>query len=219
MKVAVIIPAAGASKRFGRKGKKVFERVKDRPVFIRSIELFVNRDDVCQVRLVVAEEDLETFKTRYAANLGFMGVNLVTGGRERTDSVRNALEGVAEEADFICIHDAVRPCVSELWIDEVFAAAERPGQRRRRDERPRGPLGGPDAAGLRQGHPAAGVRRRQRLGHRRRGAGRGDRPAGDRGAGRPAEHKDNDQVGPEAGGGGGGLAAPPQAQGPRRAVR
>jgi len=127
MKVAVIIPAAGASKRFGRKGKKVFERVKDRPVFIRSIELFVNRDDVCQVRLVVAEEDLETFKTRYAANLGFMGVNLVTGGRERTDSVRNALEGVAEEADFICIHDAVRPCVSELWIDEVFAAAERTG--------------------------------------------------------------------------------------------
>ena len=127
MKVAVIIPAAGASKRFGRKGKKVFERLKDRPVFIRSIELFVNRDDVCQVRLVVAEEDLETFKTRYAANLGFMGVNLVTGGAERTDSVRNALEGVAEEADFICVHDAVRPCVSELWIDEVFAAAERTG--------------------------------------------------------------------------------------------
>jgi len=127
MKVAVIIPAAGASKRFGRKGKKVFERLKDRPVFIRSIELFVNRDDVCQVRLVVAEEDLENFKTRYAANLGFMGVNLVTGGAERTDSVRNALDGVAEEADFICVHDAVRPCVSELWIDDVFAAAAKTG--------------------------------------------------------------------------------------------
>ena len=127
MKVAVIIPAAGASKRFGRKGKKIFERLKDRPVFIRSIELFVNRDDVCQVRLVVAEEDLENFKTRYAANLGFMGVNVVTGGAERTDSVRNALEGVAEEADFICVHDAVRPCVSELWIDDVFAAAAKTG--------------------------------------------------------------------------------------------
>ena len=127
MKVAVIIPAAGASKRFARKGKKVFERLKGRPVFIRSVELFVNRDDVCQVRLVVAEEDLETVKTRYAANLGFMGVNLVTGGRERTDSVRNALDGVAEEADFICVHDAVRPCVSELWIDAVFAAAGKTG--------------------------------------------------------------------------------------------
>ena len=127
MKVAVIIPAAGASKRFARKGKKVFERLKGRPVFIRSVELFVNRDDVCQVRLVVAEEDLETVKTRYAASLGFMGVNLLTGGPERTDSVRNALDGVAEEADFVCVHDAVRPCVSELWIDEVFAAAGKTG--------------------------------------------------------------------------------------------
>ena len=34
---------------------------------------------------------------------------------------------MAEEADFICVHDAVRPCVSELWIDDVFAAAAKTG--------------------------------------------------------------------------------------------
>lgn len=127
MKVSVIIPAAGASKRFGGKTKKIFERLKGRPVFIRAIELFVNRDDVCEVQLVAAEEDMETLRTQYAANLGFMGVKLTVGGAERTDSVRNALAKVDPEADCVCVHDAVRPCVSSLWIDEVFAAASKTG--------------------------------------------------------------------------------------------
>jgi 2-C-methyl-D-erythritol 4-phosphate cytidylyltransferase len=127
MKVSVIIPAAGASSRFGGRTKKIFERLKDRPVFVRSIELFVNRSDVCQVQVVVAEEDMETMRERYAANIGFMGATVAVGGATRTESVRNALEKVRDEADFVCVHDAVRPCVSQLWIDEVFAAAERTG--------------------------------------------------------------------------------------------
>lgn len=127
MKVGVIIPAAGASTRFGGKTKKIFERLKDRPVFIRSIELFVNRDDVVGVQLVAAAEDMETLKTRYAAHLGFMGVKLVEGGADRTASVRNALASLPAEADYVCVHDAVRPCVSSLWIDAVFAEAAKTG--------------------------------------------------------------------------------------------
>jgi 2-C-methyl-D-erythritol 4-phosphate cytidylyltransferase len=127
VKVSVIIPAAGASERFGGRTKKIFERLKDRPVFVRSIELFVNRGDVCQLQLVVAAEDMETMKERYAANIGFMGVQVVVGGASRTDSVRNALAKVCDEAEFVCVHDAVRPCVSPLWVDEVFAAAEKTG--------------------------------------------------------------------------------------------
>ncbi len=127
MRVSVIIPAAGASKRFGRKTKKIFERIKGQPVFIRAIELFVNRTDVCEVHLVVAEEDKEEMRTRYAANIGFMGVKLVVGGAARTDSVRNALAKVSDKAEYVCVHDAARPCVSQLWIDDVFAAAEKFG--------------------------------------------------------------------------------------------
>ena len=127
MKVSVIIPAAGASQRFGGKTKKIFERIKDRPIFVRSIELFVNREDVCQIMLVVAPADLETMKERYAANIGFMGVQMVTGGADRTESVRNALAQVSAEAEYVCVHDAVRPCVSPLWIDAVFAAAAKGG--------------------------------------------------------------------------------------------
>ncbi len=126
-KAAVIIPAAGAGKRFGGDVKKPFARIDDRPVFIRSVELFINRDDVCQTILTVAPEDYDVVKEKYQANLMFMDIKLVKGGAERCHSVRAALEHVAEEADLICVHDAVRPCVRPEQIDKVFEEATKSG--------------------------------------------------------------------------------------------
>ena len=126
-KVSVIIPAAGAGKRFGSKGNKIFERLRGQPIFIRTVEAFTSRGDVCQVQLVVSDEDMPEMKTRYGANLGFMGVSIVAGGPARTQSVRNALAGVDASADLVAVHDAVRPCIAQPWIDAVFAAAERTG--------------------------------------------------------------------------------------------
>ena len=126
-KVAVVIPAAGAGERFGGTVKKPFAQIDNRPIFIRSIELFINRPDVCQVVLTVAPDDHDVVKEKYAANLMFMGIKLVKGGPQRFDSVRLALEHLDEAADLVCIHDAVRPCVLDTWIDQVFKQAEKIG--------------------------------------------------------------------------------------------
>lgn len=126
-KVAVIVPAAGAGKRFGGKMNKIFQKINDQPVFIRTLEAFTSRADVCHVQLVVSEEDMPYLKERYGGNMGFMGVKVVLGGASRSQSVRNALASVPDEADLICIHDAVRPCISAIWIDAVFKEAEKSG--------------------------------------------------------------------------------------------
>lgn len=126
-KVAVVIPAAGAGERFGGKVKKPFAKIDDRPIFIRSIELFINRSDVVQVVLTVSPEDYDVVKEKYAANLMFMGIKLVKGGATRFESVRAALGHVDEAAELVCIHDAVRPCVLESWIDQVFKQASKTG--------------------------------------------------------------------------------------------
>lgn len=126
-KVAVIVAAAGASTRFGGKVKKPFTRIDDRPVFIRSLELFINRDDVCQTILAVSPDDAEMVKEKFGANLGFMGVQLCIGGRERWETIGNALKMVKDDAELIAVHDAVRPCLTVMKIDEVFAAAEKTG--------------------------------------------------------------------------------------------
>ncbi len=124
-KVSVILPAAGAGQRFGGEANKTFAKIDSRPMFIRALEHFINREDVCQTILVVAESDLEEMKSKYAANLGFMGVTLAHGGETRMDSVRAGLEKVSDEADLVAIHDAARPCVTADMIDRVFAEASK----------------------------------------------------------------------------------------------
>jgi 2-C-methyl-D-erythritol 4-phosphate cytidylyltransferase len=125
---AVIIPAAGQSSRFGdSRRKKPFIELKGRPVWVRAVEVFSNRDDVKQLLIVVSPEDMEFFKEKFQPNLAFMAVEIVAGGKQRADSVKNALARVRADIDYVAVHDAARPLVVKQWIDRIFAAAEQSG--------------------------------------------------------------------------------------------
>jgi 2-C-methyl-D-erythritol 4-phosphate cytidylyltransferase len=124
---AVIFPAAGRSSRFRDKEKKPFVNLDGRAVWLRSVEQFVTRSDVVQCQIVINRDDEEMFRRRYGANLAFMNIQIVHGGAERFESVANALAQVRPEADFVAVHDAVRPCITEGLIESVFAAAQTHG--------------------------------------------------------------------------------------------
>lgn len=126
-KVAVIIVAAGKGERFASEQNKILAKLGGRPIFLRTIEHFINRDDVCKTILVVSGADSEQVKTKFGPNIAFMGVHLVQGGDRRIDSVAAGLEAVPEDADLVAIHDAVRPCITETMIDAVFAEAAKTG--------------------------------------------------------------------------------------------
>ena len=127
-KFAVILPAAGKSTRFQmQKRKKPFVELLGRAIWLRSAEHFVNRNDVIQTIVVVSPDDLEWFKEKFAPNLAFMNLEIVAGGAERGDSVRNALARVRPEAEFVAVHDAARPLLVAEWIDRVFKEAEQHG--------------------------------------------------------------------------------------------
>jgi 2-C-methyl-D-erythritol 4-phosphate cytidylyltransferase len=134
---AVILPAAGKSSRFRDPHyKKPFVPLDNRPVWLHAAEKFTNRSDVQQTLLVISPEDREAFQSKIGANAALLGIEIVDGGAERTDSVANALARVRADIDFVAIHDAARPCIAEEWIDSVFAAAVKSGRtcgkRRRR---------------------------------------------------------------------------------------
>ncbi len=125
---AVILPAAGKSSRFRDPYfKKPFAPLDGRPVWIHVAERFVNRDDVQQTILVISPEDREFFQQKYGGNAALLGVEVVDGGNERADSVERALARVRPDIDYVCVHDAARPCIAEAWITSVFAAAEKSG--------------------------------------------------------------------------------------------
>lgn len=126
-KFSVIVVAAGKGERFADKENKIFTKIGEQAVFLKALQLFCNREDVCQTILVVSKNDSEKMKAQYGANLGFMGIALVEGGTERHESVANGLAKVSEDAEFVAVHDAVRVCLAEQWIDAIFESAARFG--------------------------------------------------------------------------------------------
>ncbi len=125
--VSVIICAAGKSSRFGGKRKKPFVDVGGRAAFLRSVELFSNRDDVKQILLAISSEDQELVSVKWGANLKFFNVKTYIGGDERFDTVAKGLELVGETIELVAVHDAVRCCVMEKWIDACLAEAAKTG--------------------------------------------------------------------------------------------
>jgi 2-C-methyl-D-erythritol 4-phosphate cytidylyltransferase len=135
MRISVILPAAGLGKRFaaaagvtvdaklGGKSKIEFD-LQGKPVFMRAIELFVDRPGVSQIILAVNPDSIDDFRFRWSEKLAFTGVKIVPGGRkERWETVLNALRHVEPEASHVAIHDAARPLTSPRLIDRVFDAA------------------------------------------------------------------------------------------------
>ena len=125
--VAVIIPAAGKSSRFGGREKKPYVSLDGRPIWLRAAELFWKRDDVSKVYLVIAAEDREEFRSRFGHLIAFANAEVVSGGAERFDSVASALAAVPGAVPFVAVHDAVRPLTPSAVIDAVFAAAREHG--------------------------------------------------------------------------------------------
>jgi 2-C-methyl-D-erythritol 4-phosphate cytidylyltransferase len=127
-KFAVILAAAGRSSRFHDPHyKKPYAPLAGRAVWMHSAERFINRTDVIQTILVIAKEDREYFQFKFSSNVALLGIQVIDGGAERCDSVANALARVKPEADFVCVHDAARPCLADEWVDTIFAAAEKTG--------------------------------------------------------------------------------------------
>jgi 2-C-methyl-D-erythritol 4-phosphate cytidylyltransferase len=125
--VAAIICAAGPGKRFGGKRHKQFVDVGGRAVFLRSIELFSNREDVKQILLAIPQEDEEIVRIRYGANLTLFNVKLLIGGATRFETVNKAMAFLKDDIELVAIHDAARCCVTAKWVDEAIKTAAKTG--------------------------------------------------------------------------------------------
>jgi len=112
MKVVAVLLAAGSGKRFGE--KKQFVKLKGEPLFQYSINTVNKIDIVSDMILVLPEEDIERVKV-----FSFKNVIKVAGGKERQESVFNALKKI-EDADIVVVHDTARPFATEKMFIQSF---------------------------------------------------------------------------------------------------
>lgn len=145
---AVILPAAGSSARFG--APKLVQDLAGLPVITRAVLPFVQRSDTHQILIAVPHDPFVTglpsqqnlarlddlvpsgranqvwdalsredsVKNRLGGQIA-----LVPGGPTRAESVWAALKRVPADVEWVAIHDAARPLLSQDLIDRTLAAA------------------------------------------------------------------------------------------------
>ena len=114
-KITAIILAAGRGKRAGGKIPKQWQKLHRRPVITWSIDRFINHTKISQVVVVYHPDDI------HQLNVIPKNVLCVIGGEDRGESVRRGLHALKNEApDYVMIHDAARPCLSEALLDRCI---------------------------------------------------------------------------------------------------
>ncbi len=125
--VTAILLASGKSTRMGAGLDKCFLALGPKPVVAWSLQAFEKCSEIDRIILTVRKDQLAA-----ARGLQMMfGISklqtIVVGGARRQDSVRAALREVDENARYIVIHDAARPCVTPDLIRETLKFARRCG--------------------------------------------------------------------------------------------
>jgi 2-C-methyl-D-erythritol 4-phosphate cytidylyltransferase len=118
--VGVVIVAGGSSTRTGGAELKQFRWVAGKPALLHSLQTFMARQDVVSV-VVVLPLAFAADPPPWIFQCDVERLMVSTGGRTRTESVRNGLEDLPDEARVVLIHDAARPLVGDNTIDRVIA--------------------------------------------------------------------------------------------------
>lgn len=119
---AVIIPAAGSGSRMQTDVPKQFLELAGKPLLIHTVAAFLRCDVIGLIVVAVSREHLEL--TRKLFDLHFAEnsrITVVVGGSRRQDSVKYALDSIADDYDVILVHDGARPLVTEDLIQRCYS--------------------------------------------------------------------------------------------------
>jgi len=116
---SVVIPAGGIGKRVGADIPKQYLPILDKTIIEHSIAPFLAHPDIKKVIVSVAKND-QWFKTLSVAQ--HPKLSIVEGGKERVNSVLNALKTLPKD-DYVLIHDAARPCLQTSDINKLISHA------------------------------------------------------------------------------------------------
>lgn len=126
MKYYYIVAAAGVGKRMNLGYPKQFLRHKDKEIFIMTLETIESSELVTDIIVVTKEEYIEKVKELIKKYSITKVKYVVAGGKERQDSIYNALEKIEEEA-IVGVQDGVRPFIKKEYIEKAYYIAKESG--------------------------------------------------------------------------------------------
>ncbi|MDY4920613.1 MAG: 2-C-methyl-D-erythritol 4-phosphate cytidylyltransferase [Phascolarctobacterium sp.] len=130
-KLVCIVPAAGAGKRLGLGINKAFALLRGAPLIVHCLHMLQETGIMQRAIVVLApsevtegKELLARYQEQYFPRLT---LQVVAGGKERQDSVANALAVVGENVEYIAVHDGARPFAGKAVFERTLAVAEAQG--------------------------------------------------------------------------------------------
>lgn len=128
MKVVAIIPAGGSSKRIGNLIPKQFVKFDGKELIGYTLDVFQKSKLIDAIVVAVNPKYFETItKLKKKFNLTKI-TKIVEGGKERQDSVFNALSSLSlNKKDLVIVHDAARPLLSQSILSKAVNVAKQKG--------------------------------------------------------------------------------------------
>ncbi|MEE8317287.1 MAG: 2-C-methyl-D-erythritol 4-phosphate cytidylyltransferase [Candidatus Omnitrophota bacterium] len=127
MKVAAIVPAAGKGRRIKSKIEKPYIEFCGKPILAHTLLKLSRNTLITEIVVAVNRKKVDIFRRRIINRFRIKKVRIVIGGRERRDSVFNALRAVSCDIDYILIHDGIRPFITNSLIETSLKQAQRFG--------------------------------------------------------------------------------------------
>lgn len=119
-----LIPAAGSGSRMGDEIPKQYLQLAGRPMIYHALKRLCGNPQIRCVFVILASSDEEWARhdwSEFSSKLVVLGC----GGSTRAESVLNGLKAACgmssiEEDDWVLVHDAARPCLSNAQLDRLI---------------------------------------------------------------------------------------------------
>ncbi|WP_105327331.1 2-C-methyl-D-erythritol 4-phosphate cytidylyltransferase [Acidaminococcus provencensis] len=127
----IIVAAAGMGKRLGLGYNKNYAHLAGIPILVRNLHQLSQVPGVAQVLVTVAageEAQAKELLDHYAAaQYPGLSYTVVTGGKERQDSVSHAVDQLPDAPAWVAVHDGARPFADAQLFSRVWEAARESG--------------------------------------------------------------------------------------------
>lgn len=118
--------AGGSGKRMQSALPKQFMMLGGLPVVAHTINTFSEALPGAEIVVVLPEEHIPLWRN-LAARFDIAVHRSIAGGKERFHSVKNGLDALSEEVEYVAVHDGVRALATKKMILRVQLAAEERG--------------------------------------------------------------------------------------------
>ena len=115
-----MIPAAGVGARMGVDSPKQYIDINGKTIIEHTLNCFLQRTEIEKIVVAIAEDDPYWPTLGVARNKKIL---TAPGGKERFQSVLNGLtvlSGIADDNDWVLVHDAARPCLNQSAINRLI---------------------------------------------------------------------------------------------------